>query len=741
MSDTDLNELVKKFQAIQRQTFPDQIGERNVVEIINVLREKQLVDLLYTLDGKEYLTWDQLRREVVDEIIFNGGRMNVVDLPGSLNVHFTHIERVLQDVLEDPTIRIESGELLTDEYLDSTIQAAADVLKENGFLSIAEFARTHRFSSVFAQDLLMKAVESQRLRAVAERSAMYTTQFVHSQKAILRAGLMAATRPVNLTTFFERHNLFVPLMDPVIDAVRAELPGKFVGGVYVPTYFEVTRAEQVENVYLSNGFIEYASLHQHGISQAKEFLLGKYNPVMEGSAARTATGTEVRKRRGRRNQNADATVEAAPVARSETHPNAGHALSSCFVSDRFLANLVALEDLAHGDTLALDLSLHLPSAVSFERDSNVLLRRLRELHPVINSCIVLDGGLLVHEAALDKFRARLRVVFEESLKQGGKRKRNKTSESAAAGDEKEQSVLRVLADVTGLSLEEYSTALEDLSSQWRDITRDIYDELATASEQQASVDLKRMRSKLQASLGVSWVDLFVVSKGVLWSKSHLDEAASTAVSRHVLTTRVLPMVGDIILNESLDVAEVFERVSAVLAPGQPSIVTLQKALQVFPEKQRRPLLPMIEAANGRSVENFMSILQELCTSGQIAISSFYQPNKKLEREALAALKKRLLERVEKGTFGTDVAQSGVLFASICSFFLYTHFHVYVELPGRVVGSAVELIAREAAEVGGVLQECYQLITGAISGKELSTESLVRLEEVRRMALEGALVSL
>lgn len=734
MNDTDLSELVRKFHAIQRQEVPNQITERNVIEIINVLRKRKLVDLLYTLDGKEYLTWDQLRREIVDELLANGGRMNVVDLPGSLNVHVTCIERVLPEILEDPTIRTEGGELMTDEYLDTTIQSAAEVLKEQGSLAVVDFAKTHRFSSIFAQELLTKAVQSRRLCAVVEGNAIYTTQFVRSQQVILRAGLMAATRPVNLTTFFERHNLFLPLMDCVVEAVCAELPGKVDGRVYVPHYFEFTRAEQVENIYLSNGFIEYAALQRQGISQAKEFLLAKYNPVAEGPTPSSVA--EVSRGRARRHQTANAVVDAAPVVRTETHPNAGHALSNCFVADRFLANLVVFEDLTHRDTLALDLALHLPCAINFERDFNKLLGRLRELHPVLSSCVVLDGGVFVHESALGQVRERLRTVFEGSLKQRKKQGRKKVSEHTVFGEEEEEMLLDVVSSVTGLSREEYEGSLQELSSLWNDVARDVYLELTAAMEQNSSADLKRMRLKLQASLDAAWIDMFIVAKGVAWTMSQLDEATSTAVNRHVLTTRALPMVRDILLNESLDAAELYERVADVLAPEQPTAALLQKALKTFQKTQSQALLPLVEAANGKSVENFVNLLQELCSSGQIAISTFHQPNKKTEREAFTALKTRLVERIEQESFTADVAHSGALFALVCSLLVHTHFRVHVELPGRAVGGVVTRLLKEmVVPVVGDFQECYKCVMGAISGNELNAESLERLEHFRRRLLE------
>ncbi|KAH9578129.1 E3 UFM1-protein ligase 1 [Trypanosoma melophagium] len=754
MSNAELSELVKKFQAIQRQDVPNQIGERNVVEIINVLRKKKLVDLLYTVDGKEYLTWDQLRREVVDEILVNGGRMSAVDLPGSLNVHFTFIERLLPEVLADPTIRMESGELITNDYLDSTVRAAAEVLEERGFLSIAEFAKTHQFTSLFAHGLLTGAVGSGRLRAVLEGEAFYTPRFVRAQKVILRAALMAATRPVRLPAVVAAHRLFAPLAGVVAAAVAKELPGRFDGDVYVPAHFEAERAVQVENVYISNGYIEYATLQQQGIAQPREFLLARYNPA---PTSRQQT-KEPQRRRGRRNQtstsnningsknnNNNNDDDTASAARSESHPNAGHALSTCFVSDRLLANIVAFEDIVQGDAVALDLAPLLPLAVDLERDMDVLMKRLRELHPIILSCIVLDGGVFIHESAQSLVKERLRSAFAETLKKGGKKGGKKTQSGIVFGEEQEQTFLRVISDVTGLSEEQYNHSLEELSSHWKDFAMEVYEELLAAADQNASVDLKRMRSELQNSLYAAWVDMVVAAKGVSWATTQLDETASVAINRHLLTTRALPMVRDILLNEGLDVPELYDRICDILTveqkdkqPQLPTITMLQKALRVFPESQRQSLLPIVEAVNGKSVENFASLLQEMCSTGKIAVSSFHPLNKKAEREMFAGLKIALVDRIKSETFTNDVTRSASLFSSLCSLLVQSQFHVYIEIPGKAVASVVARLLKErVSDAAGHLQECLHHITGAISRGELSDESLAILEQLRQESLEGA----
>ncbi|KAG8346764.1 hypothetical protein TRVL_02413 [Trypanosoma vivax] len=737
MSEPELSELIRKFQAIQQQDVSNQISERNVVEIINVLRTKGLVELIYTVDGKEYLTWDQLRREVIDEVYVNGGRINVVDIHGLLNVHAVHVERILPEVLEDRSLRIENGEVISDTFLNSAVQGAADLLNEQGFISITDFAKTHRFTSLFAEGILTDAVASGRLVAVIEGNMLYTKQFVWSQKVILRAGLLAATQPVNLESFFERHKLFSPLMASIIEAVSHELPGKVEGGrTYVPSCFELARTEQVENVYLSNGFIDYAVLHRQGITHAREFLVARYNPV-----AKDAPAAEGSKKRGRRAPAAaDTTVKPQPVARSESHPNAGHALSSCFVSDRLLANIVVFEELANGDGLLVNLAEHLPSSVDFEKDLDILMRRLREQHPIVASCTLIGGSMLIHESAWGIIRERLRVVFEDHIKERAKRKgKNKGADGAEFGKEQEEALLRVVAEVTALSLEEYQDTLEELTAHFGEPARQMYSELASSAEQHVPVEWKRTRAQLQASIGVAWIDLVVAEKGLVWASTRFDEPVFTSLNRHLLSTRALPLVRDILLNESLDNPSVYERVSDVILEQveghqQPTAATLQRMLKAIPDSQRQGLSPIVEASTGKSVESFRNLLQELCGAGQIAVSCFHQPNKKVEREALAAMRQRVTERVAADSFTTDATRSGTLFALVCTLILHTQFHVHVDLPGRAVGSVVALLATVATELAGSLKDCNQIIAGAIGGKELSDADLEKLEHLRETAL-------
>ena len=58
------------------------LSERNVVELVSKLQERGLLgpDLLHTINGREYLTPERLRGEVVDAVAGAGGRIALVRL-------------------------------------------------------------------------------------------------------------------------------------------------------------------------------------------------------------------------------------------------------------------------------------------------------------------------------------------------------------------------------------------------------------------------------------------------------------------------------------------------------------------------------------------------------------------------------------------------------------------------------------------------------------------------------------
>lgn len=62
------------------------LSERNCIEIITKLLEEKKLDVVHTLDGKEFITPSQISREIRDELYAHGGVYDVYMCVTALNV-------------------------------------------------------------------------------------------------------------------------------------------------------------------------------------------------------------------------------------------------------------------------------------------------------------------------------------------------------------------------------------------------------------------------------------------------------------------------------------------------------------------------------------------------------------------------------------------------------------------------------------------------------------------------------
>ena len=69
----EVRKLAADFQRIQSTSTAHKLSERNCIEIVTKLIEMKLLDVIYTLDGKEYVTPQYLEREIRDELLVHRG--------------------------------------------------------------------------------------------------------------------------------------------------------------------------------------------------------------------------------------------------------------------------------------------------------------------------------------------------------------------------------------------------------------------------------------------------------------------------------------------------------------------------------------------------------------------------------------------------------------------------------------------------------------------------------------------
>ena len=77
---------------------------------------------------KEYLTHQQLGKEIKDELWVCGGRIGLVELASSLNVDYSQVEAAAQNLTKgDRELHMVLGQLISNKYLETMcVQVSSD---------------------------------------------------------------------------------------------------------------------------------------------------------------------------------------------------------------------------------------------------------------------------------------------------------------------------------------------------------------------------------------------------------------------------------------------------------------------------------------------------------------------------------------------------------------------------------------------------------------------------------------
>lgn len=244
------------------------------------LQSLNLVDLVFTRSGKEYLTPSQLVSEIQDELLTRGGRINLTDLPDYLNVAFSHIEIALPKILVDPSVKIIRGELITDYYLFSLLEEIDDSVSasQTGIDSLADIATRYGLPV----DIIRNAIQSHtsHLNATFDPEMMTLTsesalQRQHAQACGMLLGL---TSPTMISEAAETHELPITVtistLHRMIDTglLKGVLRGHGPRAIYTPAVYTNAVANTLSADFAANGFLSLGTLSRLHISDVKGFV-------------------------------------------------------------------------------------------------------------------------------------------------------------------------------------------------------------------------------------------------------------------------------------------------------------------------------------------------------------------------------------------------------------------------------------------------------------------------------------
>uniref|UniRef100_A0A6B2EII5 E3 UFM1-protein ligase 1 homolog n=1 Tax=Phlebotomus kandelakii TaxID=1109342 RepID=A0A6B2EII5_9DIPT len=274
----EIKRLAADFQKVQLSSTLQRLSERNCIEVVSLLVEKGLLEIIYTNDGKEYLTPDQLSTEIQDELYVNGGRVNLTEVSKTLNVDFNKVTGIANRITQrNKDIHLILGQLINDDYLQRLAVEVNEKLIQSGEISAAILAEQYDLPADF---ILQKIIEPNLGRTIhgkrdsSDAKVFFTQTYISRCKAKIRGALAALSRPTPISSILGQCKLKEKIFYSLIDEISFDgsVTSKMSGAQYIPNVYKKAQNEWVTSLFKQNGYVQHDTLSHFGISDAKTFI-------------------------------------------------------------------------------------------------------------------------------------------------------------------------------------------------------------------------------------------------------------------------------------------------------------------------------------------------------------------------------------------------------------------------------------------------------------------------------------
>jgi hypothetical protein len=274
----EIKRLAADFQKVQLSSTSQKLSERNCIEIISYLKEKKIIDLIFTVDGKEFLTPSHLIQDIRNELYVSGGRINLVELAKIIGVDLAHITAHLKDVLKgQKDIHSVLGQLIDSSYITKIAGEINEKLSQQGQINIGDLTIQYDLSAEFLQQQVVDKHLGKIIHGKQDSNdprVYFTESFIARCKAKVRGALSGLTHPTPVTSILNHINISEKLFFSLFDqtSMYGSLTSRVVGAQYIPNVYARSQSEWVNNFYKQNGYLEYDSLARLGISDYKSYI-------------------------------------------------------------------------------------------------------------------------------------------------------------------------------------------------------------------------------------------------------------------------------------------------------------------------------------------------------------------------------------------------------------------------------------------------------------------------------------
>lgn len=246
--------------------------------MVTLLIEKGLLDVIFTNDGKEYLTPDQLTHEINEELYVNGGRINLTELAKILNVDLSKITASATKIShKSKKIFLVLGQLIHEDYIQRVAAEINEKLNQAGELSVTQLTEQYDLPTEFIQQKIIDRNLGSIIigkRDSSDNKVLFTLSYISRCKAKIRGALTGITRPAAVASICAQCKLKEKLFHSLFDELKMDgtVTSRMTGAQYIPNVYKKMQNEWVSSRFRQNGYVQHDSVMQFGVGDAKAFI-------------------------------------------------------------------------------------------------------------------------------------------------------------------------------------------------------------------------------------------------------------------------------------------------------------------------------------------------------------------------------------------------------------------------------------------------------------------------------------
>nr|XP_003700994.1 PREDICTED: E3 UFM1-protein ligase 1 homolog [Megachile rotundata] len=749
MSTVDWDEvkrLAADFQKAQLSSTLQKLSERNCIEIVTKLIENKLLDVIFTNDGKEYVTPQHLGREIKNELYIHGGRINLVDLAQILNVNLSQVSKVASEIEKHSKgLKIILGQLVDKSYMDRIAEEINDKLMQHGCINVTELTIHYDLPAEFLQSLIEKELGKTIFgkQDTQDIKVFYTESFIARNKAKVRGALSAITKPTPLSAILGQCSVSERIFFSILDSLQEmkQIPGIIAGkqgtnSLYIPTIYSKSQNEWVDNFYKQNGYLEYDALTRLGISDPPNFIKRHFpneNMIFLDSVA---IGINIM-------DQVDANIEEAVATGSFI--DISPLLPSVFTDKDMEMLLKIAEKKMNNNTYIFAKTVVISDAFlqslskSFETIAETKAREAvasgQWFQTIAENRIKSKSVDLILENRANKKEERRKKATSGKAgggSQGRETKTKTTKKKYLQGKNRENESDDENVKVSSGKIELKLVSLEDITNEiMKDDNLSVIDELVEElasylqpkinnhaihmAEQLAQNNKTTNLNVVEERLNVLITNMRIFDKGI----KHMDKTDQPALTKYLLKS-----VGTEFVNELFKLAA---QQNMLQLSDNITTETRQKMLLDVPEDVKEPLMNVHKSIAGNSVDDFLNVAEPAMATCCLVLKKY---DKKKERPFILGHREALLEEL-------NTTQDPALALHLVTSILFTGVTQNVlYMSGRHVSTVLSFLQIHLLpSTMEILSKYHDMVLKSLTSSDEATKSDIQKE------LEAGLVEI